>query len=470
MFQKSLLTDGGVGQIAEALAVILERIGIMCQNREMLEALERWGARVDHSAQIASFPPKLTARFAEELRWEFARSSADDAPRFGGTEPPGVGTQVAQFFHDYPTGERRRGNKRDFVYMAKLGDMLHRDDGIGHSLLLTDVPPIVEPLEAAMLLAEYAHRPGPAFAWNVRQVDYLIEMGEILGIKDWFSLGAICFAHPLRFDRDVADRLAMMARLGHNIGLTSMAVSGATAPVTVAGYVAMAAAEIVATWIVGRALNPKVGLGGSMWAGTLDMRTGSVSYSNPDSMYRVFAVVEFLRRWTGITISASCGEYCDCRAPGMYAALEKAYKSMTIAAFTGSHPGVGQGMFDNGKTICPAQLILERELVESLGFLGGAVEVTPETLALDTMLEIGFGTKRYYLDSDHTFGHFRDALWCPQIIDRSGWKGAESERETMLKCQAKADALVAGHEMPKVDPGKLAAMRKVVERAARELQ
>jgi hypothetical protein len=54
-----------------------------------------------------------------------------------------------------------------------------------------------------LLLAEYARKPAGAFAWNVRQVDYLIEMGEILGIENWFTWGAICFAHPLRFDKDV---------------------------------------------------------------------------------------------------------------------------------------------------------------------------------------------------------------------------------------------------------------------------
>jgi len=72
--------------------------------------------------------------------------------------------------------------------------------------------------------------------------------------------------------------------------------------------------------------------------------------------------VEFLRRWCGMSISVGGGEYCDAKLPGLYTALEKAYKSMTIAAFTGQHPPIGQGMLDEGKIISPVQLLLEREL------------------------------------------------------------------------------------------------------------
>ena len=64
------------------------------------------------------------------------------------------------------------------------------------------------------------------------------------------------------------------------------------------------------------------------------------------------------------------GEYSDAREPGLYAALEKAYKAMTIAAFTGFHPPIGQGMLETGKTLSPAQLLIERDLSERCGSPG----------------------------------------------------------------------------------------------------
>ena len=297
------------------------------------------------------------------------------------------------------------------ITLIKLGTVLHPNVPVGHSLLLTDVPALLEPLEAALLLAEYAGRPNPAFAWNVRQIDYLIEMGDILGLPDWFGWGAICFAHPLRFDRDVADKFVRRVRSGVPTGLTAMPVAGVTTPVPVAGFIAVAAAEIFATWLAARSLNPDVPLSGSIWGGAMDMKTGAVSYCSFDAMYYAFSLAEFLRKWTGKTVSVGGGEYCDARHPGYYAALEKAYKSMTIAAFTGRHPSVGQGMLEEGKTLCPVQLLLEREFGTGVGFFGKPVDVSPQTLCLDTIRDVGFGLDRNHLDTETTLYHFREHLW-----------------------------------------------------------
>ena len=71
--------------------------------------------------------------------------------------------------------------------MIKLADVLHPEIPAGHVLVQAGAPRMLEALESAMLLAEYAHRPGAAFAWYVEQIDPLIEMGEILSIENWFN-------------------------------------------------------------------------------------------------------------------------------------------------------------------------------------------------------------------------------------------------------------------------------------------
>jgi trimethylamine--corrinoid protein Co-methyltransferase len=339
---------------------------------------------------------------------------------------------------------------------------------------------MLEPLEAAMLLAEYASKPGPAFAWNVRQVDYLIEMGDILGIPEWFTWGASCFAHPLRFDKDVADKFVRSVRSGMAAGLagmqvtvaaglTGMQISGFTTPITPAGFVAVAAAEFVGTWIAARAVNAVVPLTGSVWGGSLDMRGGGVSYSSPDGMMRACATSEFLRRWCGVEVAVGGGEYCDARAPGLYAGLEKAYKAMTIAAFTGRHPSVGQGMLESGRTISPVQLLIDREMGEMVRVLGRPIEVTPETIALDTIFDVGIALDKSYLHTGHTSRNFRQYAWLPSLIDRSGWNGAESDEALLENARRRVDALVSSYKKPVVDGTKLARMRAVVDRARDEL-
>jgi len=469
MWQRSLLADADVELLGDGVLTLLERVGILCQNDDILEALEGQGARVDRARQTVTFPRRMVEGFVEALRQETQDrgKGCHGGPRM--PPLPHVGGQVAQFFYDYDVKEKRPGNREDFISLVKLGDVLHPETAVSHPLLLTEVPPLLEPLEAAMLLAEYAHTPGPAFAWNVRQVDYLLEMGDILGIPDWFSWGAICFAHPLRFDRDVADKFVRRVRSGYPTGLSGMPVSGVTAPVTVAGFIVVSGAEFIVTWLAARALNPHVPLVGGIWGGTVDMRTGWVSYCSPDAMLRACASSEFLRRWCGQVVPLGGGEYCDARLPGLYAALEKAYKAMTIAAFTGRHPAIGQGMLEEGKTVSPVQLLLERELGIGVEFLGRSIEVTPETIALDTILGVGIGLEKSYLEVEHTARNFRRCLWCPELLDRSGWNGFEDEKSLLDRIQGKVRELIASYQKPEGDPEKLDAMRHVVERAQRDL-
>jgi len=495
MARIEMLSTSAIDLLAESTLQVLAKVGIYCQNDDILDALEAWGAQVDRAALTARFPEHKVLDFVDGLRKEAAGARQEPAEGFRAPALSRVSTQVAQFYLDPHTGERRPGNRQDFLSLIQLGDPLGLQaeaasgaldvdpivamrDGrsgenpeaqVGHALLLTDVPPLLEPLEAAMLLAEHAHHPGPAFAWNVRQVDYLIEMGEILGLHDWFTWGAICFAHPLRFDKDVADKFVRRARSGFPTGLTGMPVSGVTTPVTPAGFIVVASAEFMATWIAARALNPTVAFEGSIWGATVDFRAGTVSYSSADAMMRAFAAAEFLARWAGQTVTVGGGEYSDACAPGLYAALEKAYKAMSIALFTGHHPPVGDGMLETGKTISPLQLLIDREVTGGVQVLGSDIEVTPETIALDTIFEVGFGLKRSYMGEEHTVRRYRQALWYPPLSRREPWNGPATEEAVLARARRKVDELIASYRKPEVDPGQLARMRAVVERARREL-
>ena len=469
MYQRRLLRDEQIEPLAEGVLTVLEKVGVLCQNEEMLRALEAAGAKVDYSSQMVIFPRKMVEEFVDVLRKETAKEEQNGHRKFKAPPLPSMGRQLAQFYYDDEIGEKRSGNKQDFITLIKLGDMLHPETRVGHSLLLTDVPALIEPFEAAMLLAEYARKPAPPFVWDVRQADYLAEMGEILGIQNWFAWGAICFAHPLRFDKDVADKFARRVKAGVATGLTAMPVAGVTAPVTVEGFIVVASAEHIATWIAARSLNPEVGLFGAMWGGTVDMKTGEVSYSSFDAMFYSFATVEFLRKWCGKDIRVGGGEYCDAKKPGLYAALEKAYKSMTIAAFTGHHPSIGEGMLEEGKTISPVQMLLERDFGMAVQHFGVDIDPTDENIAISSILDVGIGFEKNHLSTEHTLRHYLHTLWLPEFIDRSGWDGFEQEEDILRKAQRKVNALIEEYKKPDVDKGKLAEMREVVERAKRKL-
>ncbi len=468
MLHVNLPARADLEQLGDGVFAVLEQVGGLFQSEELLRALEAAGARVDYAAERAWFPRALTQAFVEGLRAEPHVEPA--APRFLDLGLPSLGTQVAQFVYDFDRRERRPGSREALVEMTTFGDALSGGKGsTGHSVLVREAPPLLEPLEAALVLAEYAHHPGVLFAWNVAQEPYLREMAEIMGIAQWHSWGAVCIAHPLRFDRAVADRYVKMVREGHGAGLTAMPVAGLSTPVTVEGFIAVAAAELVAAWIAGRALNPEVSLYGSMWVGTPDMRTGQVSFSSFDGMFYAAAVVQFLKEWCGVECVVGGGEYSAAKEPGLYAGLEKAYKAMTIAAFTGRHPGIGEGMVDCGKVLSDVQLLIDRELSAGLRHFARPIAPTADAIGLESILEVGLGLQGSHFLTDHTAHHFRNCLWIPQGLLRTGWNGAAEEAQTLRSLRERAKALVASYQKPEGREEQLRALRGVVERARREL-
>jgi len=467
MFGTTLLTDGDVEKMAEGVYEVLEKVGVLCQNDEIRRALEAAGAVLQPDSEAVLFPRQMVAEFVEAFRAEGSTDPGNGHRKFPRPGPPGLGTQVAQFYLDPDTDERRSGNTSDFVTLIKFGAAL--DGYVGHALLSTDVHPLIEPLEAGLLLAEWAPKPGPPFAWNVRQADYLVAMGEILGLEHWYTWGAICWAHPLRFDKDCADRFVRRVREGEATGFTAMPVAGVTTPITVEGFVVVTSAEHVATWIAARALNPQVPLTGSTWGGSIDMKTGTVSYAAFDAMFYSFASVEFLRRWCGVTVAASGADYCDACKPGLYATMEKAHKAMMIAAFTGRYPGLGSGMVEDGKVLSPIQLLLERDMARGAQELARPINPTDDRIAMPTILEVAHGLQTNYLETEHTLLNYRENSWLPELIDRSGWKGFEHEEEILDAARQKFNELLEQYEKPQGRQEQLAAMREVVNRARGEL-
>ena len=126
-------------------------------------------------------------------------------------------------------------------------------------------------------------------------------------------------------------------------------------------------------------------------------------------------------------------------------------------------------MLECGKTLCPAQLLLERELSLGVNIFGRSIDPTDDNISLDAILDIGIGFERSHIETEHTLRHFSSSLWLPELIDRSGWNGFEGEEEMLRKAQARVNELIAEYKKPEVDEEKLARMRKVVERARKEM-
>ncbi|MBI3923281.1 MAG: trimethylamine methyltransferase family protein, partial [Armatimonadetes bacterium] len=74
-----------------------------------------------------------------------------------------------------------------------------------------------------------------------------------------------------------------------------------------------------------------------------------------------------------------------------------------------------------------------------------------------------------YLATDHTLRHFRSELWLPELLERTGWSGMETEERVLRRAQKKVDDLLSTYRKPEVSEDLLVKLRAVVEKARKNL-
>jgi len=255
-------------------------------------------------------------------------------------------------------------------------------------------------------------------------------------------------------------------------GSNSVPILGLNCPVTLAGGAAVAMAEMFGGWLPAWVLNENIVLNSVPVSASFDMKTSRILFSSPEALLVDSVLFQVYNVLYGMNVhTENSATYTDAKTPGMQALADKTYKSMAFFSFTGCAVGSHYGMLEAGTSICPAQLMLDFDLNAGLFRTVQGIEVSPETLALELIDEIGVHGN--YIETDHTFEHFRD-LWEPKLFDRGPYEGDAQERkrdkELMEAAQGRYDRAVASYVPPVLDDAELRAYKEVVEAAKRELQ
>jgi len=485
----NILNDSDIEILAKGVIHILENLGFHCANEEILKAYEKGGAKVDYQGQVAKFPGKMIEDFIKEVRdtdkslWYGKLKGQNKEAMYSGYNPyecttafkaprlPYMFHNTSPYFYDDGTGEKRLGNREDFIKLIKLGDGIHQSIGMGHALLLSDVPSAIEPLEAAYTLLEYSNNPSGVYVHDVEQINYLLEIEAIAGINNpyWHWMANICPNSPLKLDRVVAKRLLYMVKSGiYPMKLAAMPICGVNIPVTTSGTIIIVSAEFIAVWLAAWLLSDKkIPLTGMPVLGTMDVKSGAVNFTAFDAAIRRLAICDFMRKWTGIMLSPGPGEWSPTQTPGMYCTLEKAYFSMIATAFTGHHPEIGVGHIDAGGAISCVQFLLDYDFTKGLGFLE-APDISEQELCLNSIKDIGFAMSETYMLDNYTLDNLNRCTWRPQFFGRSGWT-PENEQKLLAQAKVKVKEILAEHKKPDQMQDKLPKIREVIESAKKKL-
>jgi len=467
-----LATDTQLDELYDAALRTLDKAGFLYQDAELVQYLTKLGCREEADGRVHI--PRAVVEEMLAPRRAAAEVPPDGPPRRTGEIRPQISVQIAQFYLDHESGQRVPGDRDLLAELAKFGHVWQPGAPVGPVLLLRDVPPMVEPMEAVVTLCENTDRVFNAYVHYAEQIPYLSEMGRIL-TGDHRSFIGICVftVTPLRLDLRACRLLVELTRQGAPVWLGTQPAAGASSPVTVPGTVVLAVAEILAGWVASFAVSPELMPGAGICSGVLDMRTADVSYCAPEATLQDLLCIELCRERLGGRCGAAGGAgYTDAKWPGSQKAFETAFEALTIYTYTGQGPGAGQGLLESGKTFSPVQFMLDDDFGQYMQRFACGVDYGPGALALDEILQVGTGIGASHLATEHTLVNFR-SLFEPALLDRSCWKGDEREAKgeaALLDRAWQRFRDVRAHYQPAaVDDERLAAVRRVVADARRDL-
>jgi trimethylamine---corrinoid protein Co-methyltransferase len=430
------LTREKMEMIHGASLDVLKQTGVLVKEPKALEILREAGC--SGAGERVMIPSSLVEKALKNAVPSILISDRSGRPAMaleGDEVWFGTGSDTPHVVDPY-TGRRRRAVLKDIENVSRLVDALPEMSFTMCSAIASDVDPEKADIHHFLAMVTQTEKPVVFTSWNPVNLATIIEMAAVVaGGEDALRTNPFLVLYtepisPLVLGRESTQKLMLMAERGLPVVFAPGMITGATGPVTLAGGLVQANAEILAGYVLVNLVRPGTPFiyGGS--GEPMDMSAMLMSYAAPESMLVVSALTD-MSKYYGLP---SFG-YAGCSDSNLYdqqAALESALWIL-MAGLTGANLVHDMGYINNGLTTSYEQIVVSAEVVGSVRRIAGGIDVDEETMALDVISAVGPGGE--YLTTEHTLRHFRDN-WFPRLIARDPYEKWEEKGRKDLGSRA----------------------------------
>jgi len=294
-----------------------------------------------------------------------------------------------------------------------------------------------------------------------------IEMGVVLaGDNDRlrrrprFSV-LICTIAPLAQDKEGIEGALVLAEAGIPVGFMAMPTLGTTAPATLAGALAMADAEIISATVLIQLACPGAPVFHSLLQAWADPRTGTYVGYPLDSRCR-YTPIEMAHHWGMPTLGGAFGT--DSSTPGTWQSAVEVTLDPFLVGLAGSELVTGIGLNETYTLLYPEAIILDDDIYHRARYALLDMEISAETLALDTIRAVGPGG--HFLAQKHTRKHMRTAM-VPSVAQHIGKDG--KYRDPLEVAREKVTWILENYRPEPLEEVKQVELTKILAAAEREL-
>ena len=282
------------------------------------------------------------------------------------------------------------------------------------------------------------------------------------------AIGVVNPNSPLVWDGLMVDTLVACAEYGQPVAITPFLLAGTSAPVTLAAGLSLLVAETLAGVAMAQLVRPGTPcILGTFFSG-VDMRSGGPSLGLPESVLTTLAGAQLARRY-GLPLRGG-GGLCSGIALDAQAASESAM-SLWATYLAGCDLVVhSAGWLEGGLVSSYEKFAIDLEVIRMLERIGSGLSVDDESLAFDTLAEVGPGGM--FLGHEHTLERFRTDVFMSPLFRsqayptwvRQGSKTADEIATEQWK------ALLESYQDPGIADDTDAAMREYVDRRTAEIE
>lgn len=449
-----LLNEEGVELIHQKSLQVLSEDGIVFYLEEAREILKQHGAKVD--GEMVYFDPDLVMEYVAKAPSEFSQlaRNPENNVRIGGNRIVFAPVYGPPFVYDLKRG-RREATLRDFqnfVKLAYLSPYIHHSGGT--IVEPTDLPTETRHLDMLYSHIAYSDKPFMGSVMSAQNAEDSVKMVEMLFGADQIRenpalVSLINISSPRRLDDRMLEALTVYARARQATIITPFILSGAMAPVSLAGTLIQQNAEALAGIAYAQMVEAGAPIVYGSFMTNVDLKSGAPVFGSPESQLALYASAQMARRY-----------HLPFRSGGMFSSskitdAQSAYESvMTMLPAVQAKVNFilhAAGWLENGLVAGYEKFVLDCEVLGMFFKFMKGMDLSEDMLAMDSIKEVDPGG--HHLGTAFTMKHFTTAFYRAELFDYNdvGQWMEEGEKSATERAAEKVKQLLASYEKPKFD-------------------
>jgi trimethylamine--corrinoid protein Co-methyltransferase len=468
LLRRQVLSEDEINSVRQSSLAVLEEVGILIEHPRALTLLAEAGATVNPDSHHAKIPASLVEKSLRTVPSEFlltGQHPSKDVVLSHQSPPQGRPVMSLDWIVDYGVKRRREVTRKDLEAWVRVVDALP-NLALVTGVYPWDVPLATRDVWAAEAMLRLSTKPILMAPYSGRTVEWVAQM--LGALPDQRAPKVIIFSScnsPLIYSQSQMDGLLAAADHDLPVMVNSSAVTGATAPITLAGTLVIMNAEILAGAVVAQLAKPGTKV---IYAGhpvVLDMHTSIASMGYTEIGLLAAALVDLGRSY-GIP-TASNGLTTDSHACDEQAALEKLITGY-LAVLSGAALNGGAGSLAAVGTASLEQLVIDDDIYERILRMCQGIDINPDTLGLEVIAAVG--PNRQFLAEPHTLKYLRREF-CPSKLatrlNAEAWMEGGAKESTELAAD-RVKVILKGPPEPHLEPRVLSELSRIVALAEEE--